>query len=74
MNMAGTGKWIVGGVVSLLGLIGLFLAANAKDDGIYLFGLILALFAVLYVFASIKRAFDSVETQADSSALRKRTA
>jgi len=59
--MAGTGKWIVGGIVSLLGLIGLFLAANARDDGIYLFGLAVAAFAVFYVFAAIKNAFDSAE-------------
>jgi hypothetical protein len=59
--MAGTGKWIVGGIVSLLGLIGLFLAANAKDDGIYLFGFAVAAFAVFYVFAAIKNAFDSAE-------------
>ena len=66
--MAGTGKWIVGGVVSLIGLIGLFLAANAKDDGMYLFGLILAAFAVLYVFGTIKKAFDSIEPRAESAA------
>ena len=66
--MAGTGKWIVGGVVSLLGLIGLFLAANAKDDGIYLFGLILAGFAVLYVFAAIRKAFDGADLKSASSA------
>ena len=64
--MAGSGKWIVGGLVSLTGLIGLFLAAHAKDDGIYLFGLILALFAVLYVFGAIKKAFDGAELRPDS--------
>jgi len=57
--MAGTGKWIVGGIVSLLGVVGLFLAANARDDGIYLFGLAVAAFAVFYVFTAIKNAFDS---------------
>lgn len=72
--MAGTGKWIVGGVVSLLGLIGLFLAANAKDDGIYLFGLIFALFAVLYVFGAIKNAFDGAHIQPDSPARPTKTA
>ena len=66
--MAGTGKWIVGGIVSLLGLIGLFLAAGAKDDGIYLFGLALAVFAVFYVFAAIKAAFDSAEHRNPSTA------
>jgi hypothetical protein len=56
--MADSGKWIVGGIVSLLGLIGLFLAANAKDNGIYLFGFAIAAFAILYVFAAIKQSYD----------------
>ncbi len=56
--MANTGKWIVGGVVSLLGVIGLFLAANAKDNGIYLFGFAIAAFAIFYVFAAIKQSYD----------------
>lgn len=72
--MAGTGKWIVGGIVSLLGLIGLFLAANAKDDGIYLFGLAFAAFAVFYVFAAIKTAFDSAEHGRASTAHPTKTA
>jgi hypothetical protein len=72
--MAGTGKWIVGGILSLLGLIGLFLAANAKDDGIYLFGLALAAFAVLYVFGAIKKGFDSIEPSADSAEHPRKTA
>jgi hypothetical protein len=62
MIMAGAGKFIVGGLVVLLGLIGLFLAASAKDDGIYLFGLAVAAFAVLWVFGAIKKAFDSIES------------
>ncbi|MFM9843336.1 MAG: hypothetical protein ACKVOI_10255 [Dongiaceae bacterium] len=56
--MANSGKWIVGGFVSLLGVIGLFLAANAKDNGIYLFGFAIAAFAILYVFAAIKQSYD----------------
>lgn len=72
--MAGTGKWIVGGIVSLLGLAGLFLAANAKDNGIYLFGLAVAAFAVFYVFAAIKNAFDSAEHGRTSTAHPTKTA
>lgn len=60
--MAGSGKFIVGGFVVLLGLIGLFLAASAKDAGIYLFGLAVAAFAVLWVFGAIKKAFDSSQS------------
>ncbi|MFZ5790564.1 MAG: hypothetical protein ACOY3L_07690 [Pseudomonadota bacterium] len=47
--------WIVGGLIAILGLVGLFLAAGAKDGGIYLFGLLLFLFAVLFDFGLIKR-------------------
>jgi len=67
--MANTGKWIVGGIVSLLGLIGLFLAANAKDNGIYLFGFAIAAFAILYVFSAIKQSYDR-EPSRDASAAR----
>lgn len=67
--MANTGKWIVGGIVSLLGVIGLFLAANAKDDGIYLFGFAIAAFAIFYVFAAIKQSYDRKPAE-DRSTLR----
>ncbi len=59
--MDGTGRWIAGGVVAILGVSGLFLAAGAADRGIYLFGLALFAFAILYVFALIKQGFDSQE-------------
>ncbi|MGD9741070.1 MAG: hypothetical protein AB7V53_00415 [Dongiaceae bacterium] len=59
--MDGTGRWIAGGAVAILGVIGLFLAAGAADRGIYLFGLALFAFAILYVFALIKQAFDTQE-------------
>ena len=53
--------WIGSGVVALLGIVGLFLSAKAADDGIYLFGLALFAFAVIYVFRQIKDAFDRAE-------------
>jgi len=57
--MEGTLKWIVGGLVGGLGIFGLFLAANAQDRGIYVFGLGLAAFAIIYVFAQMKQGFDA---------------
>ena len=63
--MADTGKWIVSGLVGLLGVFGLFAAANATDSGFYLFGLLLFGFAVLFVFSQIKSAFDRAEASAD---------
>jgi len=52
-------NWIIGGIISLLGLLGLFLAAHAADSGIYLFGLLLFLFAVLFAFGLIRRGMPS---------------
>jgi hypothetical protein len=72
--MANTGIWIVGGIVSLLGLIGLFLAANAKDNGVYLFGFAIAAFAILYVFAAIKQSYDRRPTDGGSAARAAKTA
>ncbi len=57
--MEGTLKWIASGLVGILGLFGLFLAANAEDRGIYIFGLGLAAFAIIYVFAQMKQGFDA---------------
>ena len=48
-------NWVIGGIVTLLGIVGLFLAAHAVDGGIYLFGLLLFLFAVLFDFGLIRR-------------------
>jgi hypothetical protein len=59
--MDGTAKWCIGGFVAVFGVIGLFLAAGAADRGIYVFGLAVAAFAVLFVFALIKQAFDALE-------------
>ncbi len=57
--MEGTLKWIACGLVGLLGIFGLFLAANAQDRGIYVFGLGLSVFAVVHVFAQMKQGFDA---------------
>jgi hypothetical protein len=57
--MDGTLKWIVGGLVGVVGIFGLFLAANAEDRGIYVFGLGLAAFAIIYVFGQMKQGFDA---------------
>ncbi len=57
--MDGTLKWIACGLVGAIGVFGLFLAANAEDRGIYVFGLGLAAFAIIYVFAQMKQGFDA---------------
>ena len=53
--------WIGGGIVALLGIVGLFLSAYARDTGIYLFGLALFAFAIVYIFRQIKDAFDRAD-------------
>jgi hypothetical protein len=52
------GPLLVGVFVTILGLVGLVAASRAVDDGIYIFGLILFVFAVLLDFLFIKRHFD----------------
>jgi hypothetical protein len=49
---------IVGVLMSLLGLLGLVLASGATDDEIYVFGLSLAGFAVVFVLGLIRKHFD----------------
>ena len=50
--------WAVGLLVAVLGLAGLFLAAGALDDEIYIFGLGLTAFAVLFDLGLIRAHFD----------------
>ena len=52
---------VVGVLVLALGLIGLKMASGALDDEIYVFGLSMALFAVLFEFGLIRRYFDRKE-------------
>ena len=54
-------KWIASGIVGLIGIVGLFMAANAADNGIHVFGLGLAAFAIIYISAQMKQGFDAVE-------------
>jgi hypothetical protein len=49
-----------GGFAALAGLVGLFLASGAQDEGISYFGLLLVVFGVLFNFWLIKRHFDTL--------------
>ncbi len=60
-------QWIVGIVSGLFGLLGLFLASHAVDDGMSVFGFALFAFGVLMVFWLTKKAFDAGEA-ADAEA------
>jgi hypothetical protein len=61
---------IVGVLVSLLGLLGLVLASGATDDEIYVFGLSLAGFAVVFVFGLIRKHFDRQDARRSAQAAR----
>lgn len=54
---------VIGSLVSILGLLGLFLASHAIDTGMYHFGFALFGFALFYVFWLIKTHFDAIESQ-----------
>jgi hypothetical protein len=56
--------WIAGAVSGLFGLLGLFLASRAVDDGMYVFGFALLAFGILMVFSMMKQAFDASEVAA----------
>ena len=49
------GPWILGGVMALLSLFGLFVASAAHDNVFYGTGLALFVFGVLFIFGLIHR-------------------
>jgi uncharacterized membrane protein (DUF4010 family) len=59
-------NWIMGILSGLAGLLGLFMASAARDIGIYVFGLALMAFSVLFCWFMIKTAYDEAERQAHS--------
>ena len=57
IDVIGTGKWTMGAIVGLLGLLGLVFAANAVDDMFYYGGLIGFAASVGAIFFMISRAY-----------------
>lgn len=49
---------LVGALVAVLGMVGLFMASGAYDNAIFIFGLSLAAFAVIFDIGLIRRHFD----------------
>lgn len=62
--MGTVGRWITSGVMGLLGLIGLFVAAGAQSGPVYYAGLLLFLAAIIYIAYQIKRSYDLQEREA----------
>lgn len=56
-----TSDLVVGLLVLILGLVGLVMASGALDDAIYVFGLSLAGFAVVFEIGLVKRHFDRLD-------------
>lgn len=51
--MAGTGKWISGGLIGLLGFFGLFAASRAVDSAFYVVGWIIFFGSLGYIFGQV---------------------
>jgi hypothetical protein len=60
-RMGNAGTWIWSGLVALMGLAGLFVAARGEHGVPYWGGLVFFVFAVLFIFYMIKRGFDHAE-------------
>ena len=54
--------WLVGGIIAIVGVIGLFLSSRAVDIIFAGFGMALFAFAILFIFLQIKRSFDRQES------------
>jgi len=63
-----TSDMVVGTMMVALGLLGLVMASRAIDEEIFIFGLSLAGFAVVFVMGQIRRHFD----RADAARARSR--
>ena len=54
-------NWIVGIACGLFALLGAFLASRAIDDGMYIFGLGLAVFGIGMNFFLIRKHYDQID-------------
>ena len=59
---------VVGGLMLILGLTGLLLASGALDNAIYIFGLSLAAFAVVFELGLIRSHYDRKDRMARARA------
>jgi hypothetical protein len=50
-------RWVVGGMLMVIGLFGLYLSSQADDRIMYYAGLVLFIGTVLFNFFQIKRAY-----------------
>lgn len=57
---------IVGALMAVLGLVGLFMAAGALDNEIYIFGLSLAGFAFVFLLGLVRAHYDRLAAARDT--------
>ncbi|MGE0733717.1 MAG: hypothetical protein AB7G15_08005 [Alphaproteobacteria bacterium] len=50
--------WVTLFLAVVIGIVGLFLAAGAKDDGMYVAGMLLAIFGIVFSFTRIAALTD----------------
>jgi cytochrome c oxidase subunit 2 len=60
-RMMGARNWVLGGFAAVLGIGGLFLAAQSESPAGYYMGLLVFVIGVLIVFYFMKRGFDEAE-------------
>jgi cytochrome c oxidase subunit 2 len=60
-RMMGARNWVLGGFAAVLGIGGLFLAAQSESPAGYYTGLLVFVISVLIVFYFMKRGFDEAE-------------
>lgn len=63
--MSDAQRMVVAGVVALIGVVGLYVAAITDQVAIYWGGMTLFVFAVVFVFLVIKQIFDAREAARD---------
>lgn len=69
--MAHLDRWIIGFMVAAVGVAGLYVASQARDDVMYLTGILVFIAAVLFNFFQIKKvcgAHPSEETHPSKGA------
>lgn len=60
--------WILGVFATVCAVLGLFMAAGARDSGISIFGLALFGAGVLFAWWMIKTAYDEAEASSSGAA------
>jgi len=61
--VAGTGKWISGGLIGLLGFFGLFAASRAVDSAFYVVGWIIFFGSLAYIFGQIASYYNKRDAE-----------